>query len=191
MAKVFSEGNPLLVKNRLNRLESDDKFVESVMKAPATYSELVQGQALKIFANKETFYKARKHAKNFDVASFKTMLHRVTSDDDLGLNGEILNDFVSGLDLKCSDFVEIADVTKKHFAPEENLSLFRAYQKENANAQNAYLYLLFEYELQDQVATYLEEHEDHEFIKFRALHALKKDHKNYKIEDLISKNTIC
>ena len=191
MAKVFNEGNPHLVQNRLNRLESDNEFVEEVMKSPTQFSELVRSQALKIFARKETFYKARKYAEIFDVENFKVMLSRANFEEDMGLNSEILNDFMHSLKLTCVDFVKIADVTKKQFSPDENLALFKHYQHENPKAQNAYLYLLFEYELLDEVHAYLEEHDENDFIKFRALYELKQEHNKFKLEDLIDIDSIC
>lgn len=191
MTKVFNEGNPLLIQNRLNRLETDEKFVEEVMKSSSSYSDIVRRQALEIFARKETFFKARKYAKVFDVKNFFVMLERVNHEEDMGLTSEILNDFVSTLKLSCADFVKIADITKREFTPDENLALFKQYQADNPKAQNAYLYLLFEYELLDSVAAYLEEHEESEFIKFRALYELKKEHKNYKMDDLIDIDVIC
>ncbi len=191
MAKVFNAGNPILIQNRLNRLESDDKFVADVLKSTSEYSKIVQAEALEIFARKENFVKAQKYAKVFDIQSFFTMLERVTAEDNLELTPEILTDFVKALDLSCQDFIKIASVTKKYFNPEENLTLFRGYQLENSKAQNAYLYLLFEYELLEQVALYLNEQEDHEFIKFRALWDLKQEHTKYKLKDIIDINSVC
>ena len=191
MARGFNEGNPHLIQNRLNRLESDNEFVEEVMKSSSQFSTLVQAQALEIFARKETFYKARKYAKVFDVENFKVMLARANFEEDMGLNSEILNDFMNGLKLSCRDFVEIANVTKKQFAPDENLKLFKRYQSENPKAQNAYLYLLFEYELLDEINTYLDEQDKNDFVKFRALYELKKENKKFKLEDLVETDTIC
>jgi len=191
LAKVFNEGNPHLIRNPLNRLESDPEFVEEVMKSSSKFSDQVQHEALRIFASKETFFKARKYAKIFDVENFMVMLNRAAEDEDMGLSADILNDFVEGLKLKCADFVRIAKVTKKIFSPDENLALFKRYQKENPKAQNAYLYLLFEYELLDEIANYFDEHEEHEFVKYRALFELKKQNKGFKLEDLIDAESIC
>jgi hypothetical protein len=191
LAKVFNEGNPHLIKNRLNRLENDREFVEEVMKSSSQYSDMVRKQALAIFARKENFFKARKYAKVFDVENFFVMLNRVNEEEDMGLTADILNDFVEALKLKCVDFVRIAKITKKHFSPDENLALFKSYQKENPKAQNAYLYLLFEYELLDEIANYLDEQEEHEFMKYRALFELKKQDKRFKLEDLIDAESIC
>jgi hypothetical protein len=191
MAKVFNAGNPILTQNRLNRLESDDKFIEDVLKSTSEYSEVVQAEALESFARRENFVKAHKYSKVFDVKNFLIMIERVTAEDDLGVTPEILTDFVKALDLSCQDFITIVSVTKKYFNPEENLTLFRGYQLENPKAQNAYLYLLFEYELLDQVALYLNEQEEDEFIKFRALWQLKQEHTKYKLEDIIDIDSIC
>lgn len=191
MAKVFSEGNPLLIQNRLNRLTTDDRFVEDVMKSSASFSDPVRIKALEIFASKETFFKARKYAKTFDVPNLFVMLERLNTEEEMELTSEILDDFVAALKLTCNDYTKIAHITKKHFSPDENLALFKKYQSENARAQHAYLYLLFEYELMDKVGAYLEECDEHEFIRARALYELKKSNKNYKIEDLIDINKIC
>lgn len=191
MTKVFNPGNPILIQNRLNCLESDDKFVEGVMRATSDYSEVVQKEALETFARKTDFVKARKYVKVFDVKNFLVMLERISYDDRLGLTTEILSEFVDTLDLKCEDFITIATITKKYFKPEENLLLFREYQAKNEKAQNAYLYLLFEYELLDQIAKYLEEYDEDDFIKFRALYTLKKEQSRFKLEDIIDIKSIC
>jgi hypothetical protein len=191
MNKIFNPGNPILIQNRLNCLESDDKFVEGVMRATSDYSEAVQQEALEIFARKADFIKARKYVKVFDVRNFLVLLKRISHDDKLGLTTEILNEFVDTLDLKCEDFITIATITKKYFKPDENLLLFREYQKKNERAQNAYLYLLFEYELLEQVAKYLEEQDENDFIKFRALYTLKQEQSRFKLEDIIDIQSIC
>jgi hypothetical protein len=191
MSKVFNEGNPILIKNRMNRLNADDKFVEEVMKSSTTYSVPVREKALDIFARKETFFKARKFAKIFDSKNFFVMLGRVNTEEDMELTADILNDFVADLKFSCSEYTRIANITKKQFRPDENLALFKKYQNEDPKAQHAYLYLLFEYELMDEVASYLEEQDDSDFIRARALLELKKSDKNFKIEDLIDINTLC
>ncbi|QOR62713.1 hypothetical protein ACM66Z_04405 [Sulfurovum sp. ST-21] len=191
LAKVFNEGNPHLIQNRLNRLERDSGFIEEVMKSSSKFSPAVQKHALALFAKNETFYKARKYAKVFDVDNFFVMLNRAAEDEEMGLTVEILNDFVEALKLKCADFVKVARITKKIFSPDQNLALFKAYQKENPKAQNAYLYLLFEYELLEEIGNYLDEQEEHEFMKYRALYELKKQDKRFKLEDLIDAESIC
>ena len=161
------------------------------MRSTSDYSEAVQKEALEIFARKADFEKARKYTKVFDVKNFLHMLNRVSSEDNLGLNKDILSDFIEDLKLSCGDFIKIAEVTKKYFKPDENLALFNKYQKDNDKAQNAYLYLLFEYELMEKVGAFLEEQEENEFVKFRALYELKRQNAKYKLEDIIDIHSVC
>ena len=191
MSKVFSEGNAYLIQNRMNRLQHNPEFVEEVMKSSSQYSKAVQKAALDIYARKETFVKARKYAKIFDPESLHVLLSRAALEEDMGLSTEILNEFVSVLKLNCSDFMKIAYITKKVFSPAQNLALFKEYQGKYPKSQNAYLYLLFDYELLEEASAYLDEHEEHEFLKFRAFNELKKSHKKFKLEDLANINTIC
>ena len=191
MSKVFNPGNPILIQNRLNRIKSDDKFIEDVMKSTSVYSPQVKAQALEIFASKANFTDARKYVKVFDVKNFLVMLNRINADDVLELTPEVLTDFVNSLDLCCRDYIEIALVTKKYLRPEENLTLFRNFQAEKDKAQNAYLYLLFEYELNEQVGVYLDEHEEDDFMKFRAFYELKQQDSKYRLEDIIDIYSVC
>ena len=191
MGNILTENNPILIKNRLNRLENDDKFVEDVVKSPELFSKDVSKKALEIFATKENFAKAQRYIKSFDTDSFFIMLSRINEDELLELNGEILDQFIAELKFGCNDFVHIANTTKKYLNPTENLALFKKYQKDNPKAQNAYIYLLFEYELIDEVKKYLDEHDENDFIKFRALLDLRQANKNYKLDDLIDFNSIC
>jgi len=191
MTKVFNPGNPILVQNRLNCLEADDKFVESVMRSNSDYSQVVQKEALETFARKADFIEARKYSNIFDVENFLVMLNRITHDDKLGLTTEILTEFINVLELKCEDYITIATISKKCFKPDENLLLFKSYQDKNEKVQNAYLYLLFEYELLEQVARYLEEYDEKDFVKFRALYTLKQEHSKFKLEDIIDIKSVC
>jgi hypothetical protein len=119
------------------------------------------------------------------------MLNRINNEEDAELTSDILDDFVSALKLSCQDYAKIANITKKIFRPDENLALFKKYQQDNPKAQAAYLHLLFDYELMDEVSAYLDEQDRTDFIKARAFLDLKKDNKNYKLEDLIDINSIC
>lgn len=191
LAKVFNEGNSYLIKNRLNRLDVDEKFVEEVMKSSSEFSEPVQKKALEIFASKENFFKARQYVKVFDIENLMVMLRRVNQDEEMGISQEILKDFIDHINPTCSDFIRIAEITKKQFTPNDNLAFFLSYQTKNPKAQYAYLYLLFEYELMDEVGRYLDEQEESEFMRFRALYMLKKSNAGYRLEDIIDIDTIC
>ena len=191
LQKVFKEGNPYLIQNRLNRLQNDPGFVEEVMRSTIKYSPQVRRQALSIYAAKASFHEARKYADQFDAENFFVMLERLDQEEDMEVSSEILEKFFHAIKLKCSDYMRMARILRRHLRPEDNLALFKKLQKENPKAQNAYLYLLFEYELLDDVERYLDEQDEHEFVKFRALLELKRQNRRFKLEDLIDTDSIC
>ena len=193
LAKDLSPTNPLVIKNLINRLEKDETFAEEVLQAKESYTPELFGEALKVFASKTNFAKARKYAKVFDKETLLLMLSRVTKEDDLGLTKDALDEFIIALEptLECSDYLMMATLMMEHLSPDENLKLWREYQNKYVKAQIAYLYLLFDYEMIEKAGDYLDEHDESDFKRFRALFDLKKEHKKYKITDLMNIRHIC
>jgi hypothetical protein len=193
LSEALSNENPLVIKNHINCLNKFENFAEEVLQSKEKYSDVVFKKALIKFANSTTFLKARKYSKVFNRESFITLINRINRDDNLGLSKTILDEFIVDLnsELRCSDFLLIANVTKKQLTPDENLKLFREYDKEYTKAQMAYIYLLFEYEMIEKAGEYLDEHDPDEFMRFRALYDLKREHTKYKITDLMNIKHIC
>ena len=191
--RVLSSKNPLVLKNLMNRIDKEENFSEEVLQSKSMYDESIFNEALNKFALTHNFVKARKYANVFDKKSFFILLERVTREENLGFNRDILDEFVVALEpeLQCSDYLKAAIITMKHFSPNENLLLWRDYQDKYPKAEIAYLYLLFDYELIDQAGEYLNEHDEEDFKRFRALYDLKKEHKKYKITDLMDVRHIC
>jgi len=193
LAGVLSTENPLVIKNHINCLKKNSNFAEEVLLSKEKYGEEVFEKALDTFVKSTDLSKAKKYTKIFTRHSFISLMSRITRDDNLGITTEILDEFISDLhsELKCSDFLLIANITKKQFSPDDNLKLFKQYDKQYVKAQTAYLYLLFEYEMIEKAGEYLDEHDVDEFMRFRALYDLKKEHNRYKITDLMNIKHIC
>ena len=193
LAHLLSSDNPIVQKNLINRLEKEKTFAEEVLQSEYSYDEKIFKLALEKFSNEANFVKARKYIKVINKESFLTLLKRVSREDDLGITKEILDEFIIALEseLECSDYLYISTLTMKQLSPDENLVLWREYEGKYSKAQIAYLYLLFEYEMIDKAGDYLDEHDEDDFKRFRALYDLKKEHKKYKITDLMNIRHIC
>jgi len=191
--KLLSRDNPLVVQNIFNRLDKEEFFSEEVLQFKEAYSEEVFNVALNDFSLKTTFPKAKKYVALYNKESFFTLLERMKKEEDLGLTKDILDEFIVALESKlvCSDYLKIATSMMKELSPDENLKLWSEYEKRYPAAQIAYLYLLFDYEMIEKAGEYLDEHEEKDFKRFRALFDLKKEHKKYKITDLMNIRHIC
>ena len=64
-------------------------------------------------------------------------------------------------------------------------------QNEEDKAKCAYIYLMFEYELMEQVSDYLDNEHDDAFMKFRVLYKIKKSHTVFNLEDILNINALC
>lgn len=192
LAKKLSKDNPIYIQNTLNRLDVDSKFVEEVLQSTATYSKETVAKALRIFAESETFYKAKKYVKIFDIDNFFVMLERVAdSKEDMGMNEDMIKSFIDVLPFGCKEYMHLARICVKKFSPDTNLSMFKSFQQHDENASQAYLYLLFEYEMLDKIEEFLSEHGEKEFVRFRALHTLKKMNQKYNVEGMVSSYAVC
>jgi len=193
LSRVLSPTNPLFKQNILNRLNQDNAFAEEVIQDKLSYDNTICKIAINKFAETTTFVQAQKHVNLFNKESLIILLNRVTNEDNLGLTKELLDKFIVSLEssLECSDYLQMSTLMMKQLSPDENLILWKEYQKKYSKAEIAYLYLLFEYEMIDKAGDYLREHGEDDFKRFRALYDLKKEHKKYKITDLMNIRHIC
>jgi len=191
--RILSKDNKIVQKNLSNRIEEDESFAEEVIVSHNLYSEKVFNEALEKFASTTNFLKARKHINKFNKESFFTLLNRVVKDEELECDKVILDEFIVALEpqFECVDYLQTAISTMQELSPDDNLAMWKGYQNRYSKAEIAYLYLLFDYEMIDEAGNYLEEHDESEFKRFRALYDLKKEHKKYKITDLMNVRHIC
>ena len=192
LEKKLSKENPIYIKNTQNRLDKDPKFIEEVLQGSTSYSKKTVAKALKLFAQKETFYKAKKYAKLFDTENFFVMLERaVDGKEDIGMSEDMIRYFIAELPFGCKEYMHLARLCVKKFTPDTNLAMFKSFQKQDENASQAYLYILFEYEMLDKVEEFLNEHGEKEFVRFRALYTLKKMNNKYNVEGMVSSYAVC
>lgn len=191
LEKKLSRENPIFIHNNLNRLDIDDKYVEDVLQSTSNQDLVVVKKALEIFAKKETFFKAKKYVKIFDIENFFYMVERFASGEDIGLDEEMIEFFVAELPFTCREYMRLARICVKKFSPDANLTLFKGFKKDDENANQSYLYLLFEYELLDTIEEFLSEHGENDYIRFRALYTLKKMNNKYNVESMVSSYSVC
>jgi len=191
IAKFLSKSNPLVVQNILNKLQDNVEAAEVVLLAKEEYTPEVVDRALDIMVSKEGLFKIRKFAKMLDGRTLSVLLDRADAGEDIGLTADNIDYITEQIKLTCSDYMRLARTTLKKLTPDENLSLFKKRSSEHEAAENAYLYLLFQYEMLDEVKAYLEECEEDEFKPFRALYILKKGKYNYRVSEIISSANVC
>jgi len=189
--RFLSKENPLLIQNFLNRIDKEREFAESVLQSRELYAESVVSRAMDRLVERESVDRISRYLSLMKKEHLYTLLDRVDKKEDVGLTPASARIFTERLELECPDYVRLMHTTLRRFTPDENLKLFKELAAEKERAQNAYLYLLFEYEMIEQVRKFLEEHDEMEFKPFRALLILKEGKHNFRIDDLLDSEIAC
>ncbi|ADV46107.1 hypothetical protein [Nitratifractor salsuginis] len=189
--RFLSKENPLVVRNQLNRIDADPKFAEEVLQARESYDPAVAAKALDTLVARQDLYKLKRFLPMMEKRHFYQLLERVDRKEDIGFTSAMAEVFAKNFSLECPDFIRLLQTALRRFKPDENLALFKKLAKEKEEAQSAYLYLLFEYEMLDEAEKFLEEHDENEFKPFRALLILKREKHHFRIDDLIDPDIAC
>jgi len=189
--RFLSRENPLLIRNHLNRIDHEREFAETVLQSREVYAKEVLEKALQRMVEREEISRISKYISFMNKNHLYTLLDRVDRKEEVGLTPKTAKIFTERLELECPDYIRLMKTTLRRFTPDENLKLFGELAQEREKAQNAYLYLLFEYEMIDQIQKFLEEHDEMEFKPFRALLILKQEKHNFRIDDLIDSEIAC
>ncbi|NKQ40394.1 MAG: hypothetical protein HF962_02360 [Sulfurovum sp.] len=191
VAKFLSNNNPLVIQNELNKLPLDAEFTEAVLVSPDRHDKSVVSRALDMLVESETLYKMRRFAKMLNGTHLATFLDRADEGEEIGLTADNVEFISQNMEMGCPEYIRLARSTIRKLTPDENLDIFKKLSEEKETAQNAYLYLLFQYEMLDEAKIYLDESEEDEFKAFRALYILKKGKYNYRVSDIISSVNAC
>jgi hypothetical protein len=189
--RFMSKDNLLLTKNQLNRLDKEPDFADEVLRSRESYSQSIVDAGLRAALEHQTFFKLKKYANLLSFEDITVLLDRADAGEDVGFTQDTMESCIEGKDLSCSQYLRLVSSTIEAFDPDQNLAYFKKLAKEKSNAQSAYLFLLFRYEMVEKAERYLDEHDDNDFVAFRAFLALKKSKYNYKVRDFIVASNAC
>ncbi|MBN2823776.1 MAG: hypothetical protein JXQ76_00510 [Campylobacterales bacterium] len=188
---ALSKTNPLMIQNEINRLKTSNEFVESVLRSRESYDKSIVQSALDIYFAKATFDDALKYISMLTMKHFYKMLDRVDEGEKIGLTQEMVSKYVKHLDFECENYMRLAQTTTKKFTPSANILLFDTLRKADEQAENAYIYVLFEYEKIEDAQEFLDEQQENEFVRYRAMLELKRNNFRFKLEDFIDIDRAC
>jgi CRISPR/Cas system-associated exonuclease Cas4 (RecB family) len=174
----LAKDNPLVIKNKLNKLESDPKFATTVLKdCDDKESELCQ-KAYFAFLKYASFDEIKKLDFPPTKDMFRVLMERYLDEDDkfdipISAIEEMLMQFKATRD----DYLELAYEIKAKLSPDALIALFeKLYNSpDHEEAADAYLYVLYELKMIDKIREILENSDEKEFMKFKALLFLR-DH---------------
>lgn len=183
----LSDSNPLTQTNILNRVNNDDNYAIEVLKSASSYNPATVEIAFANIVENKSFDTVKKIATNMTLT--KEMVKLLLAKDSKAskefslTNTEILV-YIQDCKLTNDELIVIAGNYKRNMSPEQLIKLFEDISANDEALTASYLYVLFEYEMKDQIREILVNSQKDEFIIFKALLDLKDAGKHYNYDSL-------
>ena len=180
----FNKAGSLYQKNLLNRVKVDVDYAIDVVKKRENFSEdVVKAAFINIVENKSmTTIKKILEGLKLDKEMFEVLIEKDSKQTEFSLEQETIIKYAKEIDFDKSDYINLANLYKKTMKPDELIKMFDTISNENEQALEAYLVVLFEYEMIDTAREVLSGYADNEYKKYRALLDLKDSGKNYTLD---------
>ena len=178
----LTDSNPLTQANILNRVNNDDNYAIEVLKAASSFDASTVEIAFANIVENKSFDTVKKIATNMTLTKEMVKLllakdSKATKDFSL-TNSEILV-YIQDCKLTNKELITIARDYKKNMSPEQLIKLFEDISANDESLTESYLYVLFEYEMKDEIRSILVNSQSDEFAIFKALLDLKDAGKHY------------
>ncbi len=175
--------NYFVQKNMLNKLAKDKKYAEEILSSCKDKEGKICKKAFDAYASYETFSNIKKQGYRIDRELFEKLLDRVENpEDSFNIEKNDIYDILKEFNCTKIEYIKFAKKMKKILNPETLISLYEKLSNENELATQAYLYILFEYQMIDKAREILENTAKNEYEKFKYFLFLRDNGKNFDID---------
>lgn len=182
----FNKNGEIAQKNLLNRVSGDVDYSMDVLKKSKDFSEeIVKAAFTNVVKNKSmTTIKKLLDGLKLDKEMVLELMRKDSENSDFALEHDAIIKYTKDVEFNKEDYLTFAKLYKKSVQPDELIKMFETISNENELAIDAYLVVLFEYEMIDKVRETLTNYKNEEYQPFRALLDLKDSGKYYTLENL-------
>ncbi len=175
--------NYFVQKNVLNKLAKDKKYAEEILNNCKDKENEICKKAFGVYASYETFSNIEKQGYNIDKELFEKLLDRaIDAEDTFSIDYDDIYKLLKSFQYTKQEYIKLAKRLKKVLSPEALISLFEKLSNENELVIQAYLYILFEYQMIDKAREILENTAKNEYEKFKYFLFLRDNGKNFDID---------
>lgn len=182
--------NALMIQNNINKINEQVEFALDVLKRPSNYTEQEIEAAFVKVLDEKSMTSVKKVLSNIKLS--KEMLMKLFKRDsvqtDFSLSKEELLKHIKSVDFNKNEYLEIAKLYKSSLTPDSIIEIFEELSNGNDEALTAYVYVLFEFEMIDQIRDIFSSTSDDELTAFKALLDLKDSGKTYTLDSICYTN---
>ena len=175
--------NYFVKKNILNKLFKDKRESEHILKNCEDKNDDICQKAFEVYCTYASYNEIKKQGFEIKKELFDKLVQRFEDkDDDFKLSVDELKELLKQFDFDKSNYLLYAKKLKTLLNPEAVLSIFETISNEKEEALQAYLYLLFEFQMIDKARELLLSLQSNECEKFKYILELKDCGKNFDID---------
>ncbi len=186
MNNKLSANNAIAIANNINKINEQADWAIEVLKKSSNYTQEEISAAFTKVLNDKSMTSLKKVLSNIKLN--KAMLLELFKKDavqsEFSLNAEELVKYIKQAEFTRVEFLEIAKLYKSSLTPDTIIGVFEELSNDNDAALDAYVYILFEYEMIDKIRDIFASTSDDELTAFKALLELKDSGKQYTIDSL-------
>jgi hypothetical protein len=186
----LSSNNEVAVANNINKINEQADWALEVLKKSTNYTHEEVKAAFSKVLNDKSMTSLKKVLPSLKLS--KSMLQELFKKDALqaefALSSEELIKHIKTVDFTKQEFLAIAKLYKKSLTPDQVIALFEELSNTNEQALDAYVYILFEFELIDKIRDIFANSSSDEFTAYKALLELKDSGKKYTLDSLCYNN---
>lgn len=186
----LSSNNEIAVANNINKINEQPDWAFEVLKKSANYTcEEIEAAFRKVLNDKSmTSLKKVLPTLKLNKAMLQELFKKDAVQADFALSSEELIKQIKTVDFTKQEFLEIAKLYKKSLTPDQIIALFEELSNSNELALDAYVYILFEFELIDKIRDIFASTSKDELTAFKALLELKDSGKQYTLDSICYHN---
>jgi len=183
----LSNDSVLVQQNNINKTKIDDNYCLDILnKVSNNPSDLVEAAFIQVLKTK-SFTTIKKLLENIDLNKNMTIELLVTDasyEDQFTFTSSEIIKLIEKVELTREDYLYIAKKYTNRMSPDQIIKLFEDISSNYEEANEAYLYILFEYEMIDDIREIINNSQKDEYIPYKALLDLKDSGKQYNFDSI-------
>lgn len=182
----FNKHGSIVKKNLINKINSEVDYALDVIKKSDTFSsDIVKIAFLHVLKEKSmtTINKILSYV-NLDKEMTLSLFEKDKENADFSIGFTNIKKYAKEAKLEKEEYISLFKLYKDTFTPDELIKLFEELSCEDEKSSEAYLYILFEFEMIDTLREVLDSTSNKDFKAFRALLDLKDNSKHYTLETI-------
>jgi hypothetical protein len=182
----LNSSNDIAIANNINKINEQADWALEVLKKSANYTQKEIETAFTKVLNDKSMTTLKKVLPNLKLT--KNMLQELFKKDsaqaEFSLSSEELIKYIKQVQWNKQEFLDMAKLYKKSLTPDEIIGLFEELSNSNEQALDAYVYILFEYDMIYKIRDIFSSTSSEELTAFKALLELKDSGKQYTLDSI-------